>query len=342
MDRLKSLLKSLCMLDGPSGNENAVRDFILEQLTGCCDTKVDPSGNIIAFKKGKSSAAQKLMLDAHMDEVGIIITGATENGLLRFDTVGGIETEALLCKRVRFGKTMGVIGAKPVHQSTADERKALPKRDSLLIDIGAMDKEDALSLVPLGAIGTFTDDWAELGDNFVRSKALDDRVGCAILIRLLLEPSEYDYHATFTVGEELGLRGAKTAAFTVEPDVAVILETTTAADIHGTSGQDAVCYCGKGVVVPFMDRTTLYPKELYDLAFETAKENDISVQTKQKVSGGNNAGAVSLTKNGVPSITLSAPCRYIHSGGSVVNWSDIESQYRLADALIYRLTGSKV
>lgn len=341
MTELKQLVQALCELDGPSGNEDAVRSFILEQITDTCEAQVDASGNILAFKKGAKPAAKKLMVDAHMDEVGVIVTGATESGLLRFDTVGGIEAEALLCKRVRFGNILGVIGAKPIHQSTPEERKALPKRDHLLIDIGATDKENAEQLVSPGSIGTFVGTWAELGGNAVRAKALDDRIGCAILIRLLQQPAPYDFYATFTVGEELGLRGAKTAAFAIDPEVALALETTTADDLHGSEGANVVCQSGKGVVVPFMDRTTLYDRRLYDLAFSLAAAQGIPIQTKHKVSGGNNAGAISLSKGGVPTLTLSAPCRYIHSGGSVVHWADVMAQEALAAALIEGLAGAQ-
>lgn len=340
MTDLKQLLKTLCALDGPSGREDAVRRFILEQIGDFCEARVDASGNILAFKKGDSPAKQTLMVDAHMDEVGVIVTGATESGLLRFQPVGGIETEALLCKRVRFGDVVGVIGSKPIHQSTPDERKALPKRDRLLIDIGATDGDNAEQLVPPGSIGTFVGKWADLNTAAARAKALDDRVGCAVLIRLLQKPAAYDFYATFTVGEELGLRGAKTVAFSVDPAIALVLETTTADDLHGTTDADAVCKSGAGVVIPFMDCTTLYDRRLYELAFQIAGEKNIPAQTKHKVSGGNNAGAISLSKSGVPTLTLSAPCRYIHSGGSVVHWADVVAQEQLADVLIERLAGA--
>ena len=138
-----STLKSLCELDGPSGREDKISTYILNEIRDFCDAKIDPMGNVIAFKKGKMPSVKKVMLDAHMDEVGVIITDITDAGFLKFDTVGGISVESLLCKRVRFENTVGVIGFKPVHQSTADERKKLPPLDSLYIDIGAESKENA-------------------------------------------------------------------------------------------------------------------------------------------------------------------------------------------------------
>ncbi len=334
MDKNLLLLKNLCLLNGPSGNEASVRDFILKEISGHCDAKTDKMGNIIAFKKGAKTPNKKIMLDAHIDEVGVIVTSYTENGLLRFDTVGSINTETLLCKRVIFKDVVGVIGAKPIHQSTKEERNALPKKDSLYIDIGATDKTDAENLVPLGEIGTFLGEWFDLENGFFCSKALDDRAGTAALIALLKTNAEYDFWATFTVGEELGLRGARTAAYTVSPDYAIVLEATTASDIPQTPKEKNVCELEKGVAVSFMDRATLYDKNLVDLCLKKAKENDISVQLKRATTGGNNAGAIHLTKSGVPTLTLSLPCRYIHSPNSAASFKDFEGMTRLAHTMI--------
>ena len=336
MNNLVNLLKSLCELDGPSGYEEPVRDFIFNEIKDFCDAKIDPMGNIIAFKKGKKTPDKKIMLDAHMDEVGIIVTDITSDGFIKFETVGGIETEALMCKRVRFGKVTGVIGAKPVHQSSADERKKLPSRESLYIDIGAADKEDAEKFVSLGDIGTFATEWTDLSEDIFRSKAIDDRVGCAVLIELLKQPAEYDFYATFTVGEELGLRGAKTATYSVEPDFAIALECTTAADLHKNS-DNPVTKVGEGVAVSFMDRATLYDRKLYNFTLKTARENNIPVQIKTAVAGGNNAGAIHLTKGGVRTVTLSLPGRYIHSSSTVGSKTDVLAQLELAKALLNEL-----
>lgn len=341
MDKNLLLLKNLCLLNGPSGNESAVRDFILKEISDYCDAKTDKMGNIIAFKKGAKTPNKKIMLDAHMDEVGVIVTSYTENGLLRFDTVGGINTEALLCKRVVFNNIVGVIGAKPIHQSGKDERNALPPKDSLYIDIGANDKDDAENLVALGEIGTFLGEWFDLENGFFCSKAIDDRAGTAALISLLKTDAEYDFWATFTVGEELGLRGARTASYAVSPDYAIVLEATTASDIPQTPKEKNVCELQKGVAVSFMDRATLYDKKLVDLCLKKAEENDISVQLKRATAGGNNAGAIHLTKSGVPTLTLSLPCRYIHSPNSAASFKDFTDMTRLAQTMINCLAEEK-
>lgn len=338
----KNLLKALCNIDAPSGNEENLRQFILKEIADYCDAKVDKMGNIIAFKKGKNTPKYKVMLDAHLDEVGVIVTNISESGMLQFETIGGIETETLLSKRVRFGNTLGVIGSKPIHQSSADERKTLPKADSLYIDIGATEKQDALKYISLGDIGTFASEWADLEGGLVRSKALDDRVGCATLISLLKNDAEYDFYATFTVGEEVGLRGAKTATFTVEPDFAIALEATSAADLHGSENSNTVCEVGKGIAISFMDRATLYDRKLFDFALKTAKENNISAQIKHAVTGGNNSGAIHLTKGGVKTITLSLPARYIHSPSSVGSLNDFEAMQNLAALLLNKLAAGEL
>ena len=336
MNSFFNILKTLCELDGPSGNENAVRDYILSQINEYCDAKVDNMGNIIAFKKGNNTPKYKVMLDAHMDEVGVIITSITGDGFLKFQTVGGIKTESLLCKKVRFGKIVGIIGAKPIHQSSADERKNLPSVDSLYIDIGAKNEESAKEVVSIGDIGTFATHWQDLTEDVFCAKAVDDRVGCAALINILKQPAEYDFYATFTVGEELGLRGAKTATYTVSPDFAIVLECTTAADIHKNSG-NKVAEVGNGVAVSFMDSATLYDRDLYNFTLDLAKSKNIKVQTKTAATGGNNAGAIHLTKGGVRTITLSLPGRYIHSSATLGSKTDVTAEYELASALLSEL-----
>jgi len=341
MNSLFDLLKTLCELDGPSGNEAPVRDFIMSEIKDFCDAKIDAMGNIIAFKKGKKSPKFKVMLDAHMDEVGVIVTSITSEGFLKFQTVGGIKAESLFCKRVRFGNVLGVIGAKPIHQSSPDERKNLPSADSLYIDIGAANKEEAERYVYLGDIGTFATHWKALTDDVFCTKAVDDRVGCAVLINLLKQPAEYDFYATFTVGEELGLRGAKTATYTVSPDFAIALECTTAADIHKNSG-NKVAEVEKGVAVSFMDSATLYDHALYVFTLQTAQKNNIPVQVKTAVTGGNNSGAIHLTKSGVRTITLSLPGRYIHSSATVGSKNDVIAQNNLVVALLNELAGGNL
>lgn len=333
-----NLVEKLCLLNGASGNEDAVRNFILSEIKDYCKAEVDVNGNIIAFKKGKKPAKNKVMLDAHMDEVGFIITSVTDNGMLRFATVGGIEVPTLMGSRVTVNNRVGVIGVKPIHLCEDEEKSRLPKVDDLLIDIGAENAEDALKYVSIGDIGTFEKKFVNLGNDLYKANAIDDRIGCAAVIKLLKEESEFDFYATFTVGEELGLRGAATAAYTVSPDFAVVFEATTAADIQGTPKGKEVCFAGKGAAVSFMDNSTLYNHNLFEKTLDIAKKNNITVQTKTYVSGGNNAGAIHLSKGGVKTITLSLPCRYIHSPSSLASKTDTESVLNLGRELLKYLS----
>lgn len=331
MNSLKQLLKDLCGIVGVSGRENAVSEFITNRLKDIKDVSfyIDNSGNIIANKKGKKSG-KNLMVDAHMDEVGFIVTFIEENGLIRFSNVGGIETETLLCKKVLFKNAVGVIGMKPIHLTEEGEKDSLPKSDDLFIDIGAKSKEEALQYVSLGEVATFKSEFCDYGDGLFMGRAVDDRVGCAVLLKLLSEESEYDFTATFTVQEELGCKGAATAAFSVNPEVAIILEGTTAGDILDVAENKKVCKVGCGTAVSFMDRVSIYDRELYELAF---KQNVIC-QPKAYVSGGNNSGSIASAGNGAKVLALSLPTRYLHSGGTIGSYSDVESLYKLTKAMI--------
>ena len=335
---MKELLKKLCSIPAVSGREDTLREFIISEIDGFAEYETDKNGNLICFKKGKNSAMKKVMADAHMDEVGIIASFIDNNGFIKFQTVGGIDTAVMLGRKVVFENgTVGVVGMKPVHLLSGDEKKNLPKADSLYIDIGASSKEDAEKLICLGDCAVFESYPTDMGENLL-ARAIDDRAGVAVLIKLLQSEADYDFYATFTVQEEVGLRGAKTAAFAVSPDAAVILESTTASDLYGVADDKKVCCLGKGPAISFMDRSTLYNKELFDFA----NALPIKHQVKEYVSGGNNAGAVHLSKSGVPTITVSLPTRYIHSPSTLANINDLEDMYMFSEKLIASLASGEV
>ena len=338
---MKELIKELCSLYGVSGREQSVREYIIDKIKDNAEIKVDALGNIIAFKKGKAKAVKTVMADAHMDEVGFIITDVTSDGFLKFSTVGGIETPVMMSRRVVVGdKTVGVICSKPIHLLSGDEKKRLPSKDSLYIDIGAKDKADALNCISIGDVVAFKDDFVEAGDLLV-SKALDDRIGCAVLIDLINSEAEYDFYATFSVLEEVGA-GAKTAAFAVKPDFAFVLEATTAADIRGVDDENTVCNVNGGVVASFMDRGTVYDRPLFDEVLKTAKEKGIKCQVKRAVTGGNNAAGIHQTGEGVRTSALSVPCRYIHSASCAASLCDVISQRDLAKAMIAKAASGEI
>ncbi|MFA5658368.1 MAG: M42 family peptidase [Oscillospiraceae bacterium] len=332
-------LKTLCDLNGISGNENEVREYIISEISGKCEYSVDNSGNILCFKKGKKTPLKKLMVSAHMDEVGMIVTFVNSDGTLKISNVGGVDPKVIFGRAVTVGerKIHGVIGSKAVHNLTAEEKDTAVKAEKLYIDIGARDKEDAEKYISLGDSVSFMAGYTELGDGFIKSKAIDDRAGCAIILEMLASELEYDTHFAFVTQEEIGLRGAKTAAYTINPDIALVLEATTAADIPDVSDDKRVCRLGGGAVVSFMDKATIYDKELYQLAFKISKERHIACQTKTMVAGGNDSGAIHISRSGVRTIAVSVPCRYLHSPSCVIKREDLESVKALAFELISRV-----
>lgn len=332
-------LKELCLLDGISGDENAVRDYICKEIIGHAEFEIDNLGNVIAFKKGKNTPKNNIMISAHMDEVGMIVNFINSDGTLKVSSVGGVDPRVVFGRQVFVGKNKinGVIGAKAVHNLTADEKDTAVTFDKMYVDIGCENKEEAEKLVSLGDSVTFSSEFIEYGDGFVKGKAIDDRAGCAVMLEMIKSDLEYDTYFTFVVQEEIGLRGSRCAAFSVEPDYAIVIESTTAADIPSASGADRVCELKKGPVVSFMDRSTIYNKELYNLAFECAKEIEIPCQTKTRVAGGNDAGAIHLSKGGVKTIAVSVPTRYLHSPSCVINKEDYFNTLKLVKALTDRI-----
>ena len=333
-------LKTLCALNGTSGREDAVREKILEMISGHCDeVKVDNMGNIIAFKKGKKPRAKKLMLDAHMDEVGFMVTGYTEDGMLRFETVGGIIPTVIIGRSVSVGEKgyTGVIGTKPIHLQNKEERGTAVPADKLYFDIGAEDKEDVQKYVALGDAAYFVSDYVEFGDDMVKAKAIDDRIGCAVMVELIQGELEYDTWFSFAVQEEIGCRGAAATAYTINPDIAVCIEGTTAGDVADVTGDKKVCQVGKGAVVSFMDRGTVYDRGLYQYTRALADELGIPNQTKTMVAGGNDSGKIHVAAGGVRTVAVSVPTRYIHSPSSVAKKSDMQAVYDLVSALTNRL-----
>ncbi len=327
-------LRDLCLINGISGDEKKVRDYIISRIEGKCQYKIDPMGNILAFKKGKETPKNKVMLSAHMDEVGFIVTYTCDNGCLKFTNVGGVDPKVAVGRSVKIGESvMGVIGNKALHLTKGDEEKTVPTLDKLYIDIGAKNKEEAEKLVSLGDPVYFVSDFVTFGKDKIKAKAIDDRFGCAIMIKLIESDLPYDCNFAFLVQEEVGCRGAAPAVYSIRPDYAIVLEATTASDISGVSEENSVCVQGKGAVVSFMDRSTIYNRDLFKGAFALAKDKGIAVQTKTTVAGGNDAGAIHKACEGVYTIAVSLPCRYIHSGTSVGDTRDMTACFDLAKAL---------
>lgn len=328
-------LETLCSIPGISGREDEVRDCLITLIGQSAQCKVDPLGNLIVFKKGVKTPKNKVMLAAHMDEVGFMVTNITDDGYLKFSAVGGVDTRVMLGRPVIVGEKNrpGVIGIKPVHMVADDEKADIPEGDSLYIDIGANNRGEAEKVVSPGDAVSFDSRPVRFGEGRIKARALDDRAGCLILVNLIKSELPFDMHFVFTVQEEVGLRGAKTAAFSVAPDYAIVVETTTAADIAGVPKEKQVCKLDSGAVISFMDRSTVYNRKLYDLAFTLAKKNNIKVQPKTAVAGGNDAGSIHSSRGGVRTLTVSLPCRYLHSPSCVIHEEDISQVQKIVLAL---------
>ena len=237
-------------------------------------------------------------------------------------------------------KIPGVIGARPIHPLDSGEReKSVPVED-LSIDIGASSREEAAEVVRLGDPVTF---WSvfDASHGMVKSKAIDDRAGCAILLDLIKKDLPYDMTFVFSVQEEIGLRGAQTAAYAVAPEAAIVVESTTAADIAGVEPGRQVCHVGKGPAVSFMDRGTIYDQGYFQTAFQTAQELQIPCQTKEAVAGGNNAGAIHKSRGGVRTVAVSLPCRYLHSAVGLISQADFHHAEALVEQLAEKIAGGK-
>ncbi|MBQ4052699.1 MAG: M42 family metallopeptidase [Clostridia bacterium] len=326
-------------LFGASGCEGDVRQAIVNEIRDYCEKiEIDALGNVIAFKRGSMESPFPVMLSAHMDEVALMVTHIDESGALRFDTVGGIDPRILPGKHVAVGrrKYHGVIGVKAPHLEEKGDTKA-PKVEDLFIDIGAKDRSDAEQYVTVGDIVGFQSDYQEFGENLVRAKALDDRAGCYVLVEMIKKDLPFDVYFVFTTMEEIGCLGAQTAAYGIHPQYALILEGTTAGDIHTDANKTSVCQVGKGPVLSFMDHSAIYDREFFKLASQAAAKNEIPMQYKQAVAGGNESGSIQRTREGCKVLAVSIPCRYIHSPVSIASLDDIENAGKLALAILNEL-----
>lgn len=338
------LLERLCKCNGISGDEGKVRELIIEEIKPYADSiTVDNLGNLIVHKQGKNRAKSRLMLSAHMDEVGLMVTDITSDGYLKFDEVGGIDRRVLLGKSVTVGmnRINGVIGVKPIHLCKGDEVGRIPELSEMYIDIGADSKENAVEYIKYGDSIDFVSDFTATADS-ITSKALDDRFGCLVLIELIRSELEYDMDFAFVVQEEVGLRGAKVAAYTVDPEFALVIETTTAADVPEIDENKQVCNLSDGAVISVMDRRTIYDKEMIALAFDCAEKTNIKAQYKRAVAGGNDAGVIHSSRSGVKTLAVSLPCRYLHSPNCVVNKQDCENMLKLVSELANNIAGGRL
>lgn len=329
-------LKQLSELNGISGDEKIVRDYIIENIKDKVNTyRMDKIGNLLAQKKGTQTNPPTVVISAHMDEVGLFITDITTEGYLKFQTIGFIDINILVAKPVVINNSVhGVIGSKAIHLQKAEERQQSILMDYLYIDIGAISKEDAEKNVKLGDYVAFTTSFEVFGSELYKGKAFDDRAGCAVIMEVLEQKYPCDLVAVFTVQEELGLRGSKVISNHLEADLAIVIEATSAMDIHEHDRVGWVVELGKGPACSLMDSATIYKPELIKKTVQIAEKYNIPLQLREGTAASNDAGNIHLSGGGIPTITISIPCRYIHSMNSVISKKDYDNCRILLDCML--------
>ena len=333
-----SLFKKIAELPGVSGREEAVRAALLKLFKPVTDEiRVDNMGNIIAYKKGRG--VRKLMLAAHMDEIGLMVNHIDDAGFIHFVPVGGIDARTLLAQRVIIhaakGPLTGVIGTKPVHLlETAESSKVVPVKN-LFIDAG-LPPAQAKELIAAGDTVSLDRTAVEFGADFINSKSVDDRAGVYIILEALKKVKKFDcdVYAALNVQEEVGLRGAVTSAYGIDPDLALVVDATAANDLPSTPRHEYNCAVGKGVAITVMDSGTIVNPQIVKTLKTLADEKGIMSQPKISARGSNDAAAIHKTKNGVPTGILSLPTRYIHSSIETASKADIDAAVDLTAAFI--------
>lgn len=352
MNNLTELFKELTEASGVPGYESEIRQIIRNRLSDITNIETDKVGSIVCRKDGKSERP-KIMLAGHMDEVGFMVKFVTEEGFIKFSTLGGWWNHVLLAQRViiktRKGDVTGVIGCKPPHLLTGDERNKLVKIKDMYIDVGATSEEevkDEMGIQMGDAIIPICPFTVMNSGKTLMAKAWDDRVGCAMFISVIKELQNVEHPNTVygvgTVQEEVGLRGAKTSSWVVEPDVGFALEVGIAGDVPGVSKDEAQEKLGEGPVILFKDSSMIPNLKLRDLVADTAKEKDIPIQFDLLERGGTDAGAIHQHQAGVPSLVLSVPARHIHSHAGIIHKDDYENAVKLLVEVIKKLDAETV
>jgi endoglucanase len=337
------LIKKLTDLNGLPGNEGEVREFIKNEIKDHVDELyTDRLGSLIAVKN-KNAEGRHIGYAAHMDEVGLIVTWIDNDGYLKFES-WGVDPRIFPSKIVKIGKNKvtGVIGTKAIHLQEPTERtKALPV-DKLYIDIGAKSKEEAEKLVSLGDFVAFDSEFVEFGDHKIKAKALDDRVGCAMLIEMLKSDYPYKMTAVFNVQEEVGLRGSAVTSKLIDCDLILNIEGTVSADMPGLKPHQTVNTQGNGPSISLIDNASIYLRKYVDAMTKVAEAHNIPCQFRRTQNGGTDAGQYHTGKTGTPVIGLAVPCRYIHSPVSVMDKRDYDNLLKLMKAFSEEYCGEKI
>jgi len=347
---LVGLLRELSQACGLPGDEGEVREVLRRALEPHVDeVRTDAMGNLICRRDGPAAGRPagspgdgrrplRVMLDAHMDEVGLMVAGFTDGGLLRVKTCGGIDPRVLPGRSVLVGRARmpGVIGLEAVHLIEPDDHEKVVPLKKLLVDIGARSREEAEAVAPPGTPVYFDTAFERLSDGVVKGKAFDDRIGCAAVAAVLLgrRYPNLSVVGVFSVQEEVGLRGAQAAAYSVDPDVAIAVDGTTAADVPGVESGRTCTELGRGPAVTLMDGTVVTHQRVREHLVELAAEHGVPYQFRRLTTAGTDAGAIFLQRAGVPACTVSVPCRYIHAPAALACLDDLENTVRLLELFL--------
>jgi len=344
MMKIVETLEKLSNACGVAGREDEVKNLMKKFLKPHVDeVREDKLGNIIGTKKGKKNSP-KVMLAAHMDEIGLLVKTISKKGFLQFVKIGGIDDRILLAQKVivytEKGPLHGIVGSKPPHIQKEEERKKIITYDQLFIDIGAEDQKEARKMgVKIGDPIGFDIKFARIGKDIVIGKAFDDRVGCSVMIEAMkrLEKTSCTVYAVGTVQEEVGLRGATTAAFEIYPDVGIALDVTVAGGMPGVKEVEAPIRMREGPSLTVADTGLITHPKILRLLIDAAEENKIPYQLETGLPGSTDAARISLTREGVPSGVISVPTRYIHSPASMLSLKDAENAVKLTVAAIQKI-----
>jgi endoglucanase len=341
---MDQLLKKLLEAPGVSGYESQVAGIMVQELKKtCAQVSVDTFGNVIA-QKGKG--AKKIMICAHMDEIGLLVKHITKDGYLHFIKVGGIDDRILLGQRVviktKAGDVAGIIGSKPVHLQKDEERKHQVKYEDMFIDIGCKSKEEALKKVDVADAVVFAGEAGSLHGNLYYGKAIDNRVGCYALIKIMerLKSSRAQVYAVATVQEEVGLKGARTSSFAINPDFAIAIDTTVAGDTPGIKETESSLRLGDGVAITIIEaagRGLIVNQQVKELFIETAKKNKIRYQLDVLEGGMTDGAIIYMNREGVLTGVLAIPTRYVHAPTGVFHIDDLNAAVELCVKVIERL-----
>jgi tetrahedral aminopeptidase len=346
MDRKRLIERqaALCDLIGCPGYEDEVAAYLVDAIRPLVDeVRRDGLGSVLAVKRGAAKDAARLLLDAHMDEVGFMVSAVDDRGFLRIVPLGGIDRALMPGAQLVFAaaagaRVHGVVGTLPPHVTGPEERGKAPDFPDLYVDVGASSADEVAAMgLRMGSTGTFDTPFRTLGDRLVMARALDDRTACNIVLAVLEElaaaPPEATILVCFSSQEEVGARGATAAAFALEPDVAVAIENTTATDTPGVGPDKVVSRLGGGPVLTMADNSLIVPGALLERQVQAAAKAGVPFQYKRPIYGGTDGGRIALTRGGVPTCVVSVPCRYIHGPAGIASLDDVEATVRLVTAL---------